>query len=100
MALQRLPCDAGTFTLPPATAQVSIQPEVNGASAGGTFVVCASATCTDSEVAAGEAGATSAPPSACPEDCNGAGTCAVDTGVCDCFLGFSGPACEVAAGGE
>ena len=84
---------AGAFTMPPATAEVALQPDIHGSSAAGSFVVCAAVECTADELSDATAAAADAVPNDCPGDCSGAGSCAVASGTCDCMLGALGASC-------
>ncbi len=92
---------AGAFVLPPIKAFAETQPEVMGATGGGTFTVCgtgggAPTAPSCGAVDGGAAAAAAAPAKSCPGNCSGGnGACRLDTGVCLCRAGFTGEDCSV-----
>ena len=80
----------GQFALPPAQAQVVLQPEVMGLSAGGSFQVSKGGlTSAESELPV------PAPPKLCPGNgCSGNGACDIVTGTCKCDRAFTGTNCS------
>eukprot|EP00210_Caulerpa_lentillifera_P004932 g4706.t1 len=78
----------GNFTLPPTRVFVTDQPEVMGLSSAGSFEVCQGG-CEVQYINE------ESEPQSCPEDCNGNGSCNVKDGTCNCFIGFSGKACDI-----
>eukprot|EP00798_Chlamydomonas_sp_ICE-L_P016461 gene16461-22682_t len=85
---QAVAATVGTFVLPPIKAYAVQQPEVMGATAGGSFEVCPNAE---------ECGNNLLLPTlavSCPGNCGGAnGSCRLDTGECTCQPAFTGPDC-------
>ncbi|KAK9809200.1 hypothetical protein WJX72_011244 [[Myrmecia] bisecta] len=78
----------GQWSLPPAKAFVTDQPEVMGLSAAGSLEVCDGCTAQPVPAAA-------TPSKACPRNCSGAGgLCNLDTGVCLCNPGYAGDDCS------
>ena len=89
VSLRAVAATVGNFTLPPTRVFASDQPEVMGLSSAGTFRVCSGEGCGVESVEPAEA------PMACPGDCNGSGVCNLSDGVCLCFTGFAGEACDI-----
>ena len=90
---QAMAATVGKFALPPAQAQVVLQPEVMGLSAGGSFQVARGAlTKAQSQLPAPQ------PPKLCPGDgCSGNGACDIVTGTCKCGSAFTGADCKAPA---
>ncbi len=89
VSLRAVAATVGNFTLPPTRVFASGQPEVMGLSSAGTLRVCSGVGCESEFVPPADA------PVACPGDCNGGGVCNLKDGVCLCFTGFAGEACDI-----
>lgn len=87
LSYQAIAATAGNFSLPPARAMASLEPDIMGLSSGGDLLVGARGT--------PHAALPPPPPSrACPAGCTGRGVCNARTGTCTCDAASAGADCS------
>ena len=87
LSYQAIAATAGNFSLPPARAMASLEPDIMGLSSGGDLLVGARGT-------PHAALPPPPPPRACPAGCTGRGVCNARTGTCACDAASAGADCS------